>query len=614
MPNQIEVLHPSVAAQIAAGEVVERPASVVKELVENAIDAKASNVQVYIRDGGTRSIHVVDNGDGIPEADLMLAFSRHATSKLRTAEDLTDIQTLGFRGEALPSIAAVSLLTGTSRHQAAESGTSITLRYGEPQHNPQPASSQVGTSIKVENLFSNQPARLKFLKTKPTEAAQVQRVITSYAMACPHIRFQYVNDDRENFITYGTGNLQETILQIWGAEVAHKMLPVLLESPDVNVEGYTSNPDLTRSNRNDIYITVNGRWIQDRNLAWAIEKGYGNALPIGRRPIAVVHLTMPSHLVDVNAHPTKQEVRFRHESKIFAAVQQAIQDSLVGHGLVHQPASRPFASRAHTRRGTSSPPHPTEQHQPFNEDQALADESVNHEESPLTHQTRPSQRPGSPSPITHHGDVPAMVTTDTAPHVNLRDTLPQLKVIGQAQRTFILADSPDGIYVLDQHAAHERVIYDEVQRLHDSASILSQRMMMPEQATLNEFQNQTLIDNQDLISQHGFEFHHLHHQIWEITALPQPLTQDRSPSAEHAMQKLLDEFAAEQIISSPQQAIAATIACHSATRAGDVLSQDEMQSIITKLSNTPEPHRCPHGRPTIIHLSKLRLEQEFQRR
>ena len=465
----IEILHPSVAAQIAAGEVVERPASVVKELVENAIDAHATNVRVSIQEGGTQSILVVDDGAGIPEAQMMLAFSRHATSKLQTAEDLATIETLGFRGEALPSIAAVSLLSCISRTQQADAGTRITLRYGDPQHNPQPASSAPGTSVKVEHLFSNQSARLKFLKTKPTEAAQVQRVTARYAMAYPQIRFQYVNDGRENFLTHGTGDLRETILQIWGSEVAKNMLPVLLESNEIKIEGYTSNPDLHRSNRNDIAITVNGRWVQDSNLAWAVEKGYRNALPIGRRPLAVIHLSIPSHLVDVNAHPTKQEVRFRQESKVFADVQRAIQDSLISHGLVHQPAARPFTSRKPGRRGPAYPPPTEEQRQP-----SPADETLNDQESPTTHQAPPAQRPSSPGPVTHHGDVPNLVTTDTAPGVNLRDILPQLQLIGQAQHTFILADSPDGIYILDQHAAHERVLYDQIRQLHDSGSVPSQ--------------------------------------------------------------------------------------------------------------------------------------------
>ena len=603
----IEVLHPSVAAQIAAGEVVERPASVVKELIENAIDAHATQIQVNIEEGGTRSILVVDDGAGIPEAQLMLAFSRHATSKLQTAEDLVTIQTLGFRGEALPSIAAVSLLTCTSRTQDADAGTRVTLRHGEPQHNPQPASSPPGTSIKVEHLFGNQPARLKFLKTKPTEAAQVQRVITRYAMAYPQVRFHYVNG-RETMLTHGTGDLRETILQIWGADVAKKMLPVLLQTPEVNVEGFTSNPDLHRSNRNDIAITVNGRWVQDSNLAWAVEKGYGNALPIGRRPLAVVHLSVPSNLVDVNAHPTKQEVRFRQESKVFAAVQRAIQESLVGHGLVYQPTARTFASRPPRHRVTTNPP-TVELGQAF-----PSNDPISNEEQPSARQSRSAARPSNPSPITHHGDVPTMVTTDSAPGVNLRNILPQLRIIGQAQHTFILADSQDGIYMLDQHAAHERVIYDQLWQLQDSTSAPSQHLMIPEEAQLDAFQHQTMTEHQELISQHGFQFRHLRDQIWEVSALPQQLTRDHSPSPADAIQKMLDEFATEQVISSPKQAIAATIACHSAARAGDTLGERQMKAIIEQLANTAEPHRCPHGRPTIIHISMLRLEQEFRRR
>ena len=338
----IRVLPPNVAAQIAAGEVVERPASVVKELVENAIDAGATQISVAIEQGGTRSIRVQDNGSGIPADQVETAFSRHATSKLRTADDLRNIATLGFRGEALPSIAAVSVLTCVTCTADAEAATRYHIRYGEPEDQPRPTGAAVGTNITVENLFGNQPARLKFLRTKPTEAAHVQRVVARYAMAYPHVRFAYANDGNETFRTNGTGKLQETILSIMGHDVASKMLPVLLDADDVNVSGYVGNTDLHRSNRNDISVTVNGRWVQDSNLSYAIEQGYGNSLPMGRRPIAVLHLVVPAEMVDVNAHPTKQEVRFRHESKIFAAIQRAVREALSSHGVIHQAASRPF--------------------------------------------------------------------------------------------------------------------------------------------------------------------------------------------------------------------------------------------------------------------------------
>ena len=279
----IQVLPPNVAAQIPASEVVERPASVFKEPVENAIDAGATQISVAIEQGGTRSIRVQDNGSGIPANQVETAFSRHATSKLRTADDLRNIATLGFRGEALPSIAAVSVLTCVTCTADAQAATRHHIRYGEPEDQPRPTGAAVGTSITVENLFGNQPARLKFLRTKPTEAAHVQRAVARYAMAYPHVRFAYTNDGNETFRTNGTGKLQETILSIMGHDVAAEILPVLLDGDDVQVSGYVGNTDLHRSNRNNISVTVNGRWVQDSNLAYAIEQGYGDSPPTSRR-------------------------------------------------------------------------------------------------------------------------------------------------------------------------------------------------------------------------------------------------------------------------------------------------------------------------------------------
>ena len=347
----IQVLTPAVAARIAAGEVVERPASVVKELVENAIDAGASRITVSIEQGGIRSIRVQDNGSGIPAHQVETAFSRHATSKLRTADDLRSIATLGFRGEALPSIAAVSDLTCVTCSADGEAAARYRIIYGEPDDQPRPTGAAVGSDIKVEHLFGNQPARLKFLKTKPTEASQAQRVVARYAMAYPNIRFQFDNDANTTFRTDGTGKLIETILSIMGYETASSMLPALLEADDTRVSGYIGNTNLHRSNRNDISVTVNGRWIQDSNLAYAIEQGYANSLPLGRRPIAVIHLEVPPELVDVNAHPTKQEVRFRHESKIFASIQRAVREATI------RPRRHPPSSRhAGTPRRTTTEP------------------------------------------------------------------------------------------------------------------------------------------------------------------------------------------------------------------------------------------------------------------
>ena len=609
----IQVLPPHVAAQIAAGEVVERPASVVKELVENAIDAGATQISVAIEQGGTKSIRVQDNGSGIPADQLTTAFSRHATSKLRTADDLRNIATLGFRGEALPSIAAVSVLTCVTCTADADAATRYRIRYGEPEDQPRPVGAAVGTNITVESLFGNQPARLKFLRTKPTEAAHVQRVVARYAMAYPHVRFTYTNDGNETFRTNGTGKLQETILSIMGHDVASKMLPVLLDDDDVSVSGFVGNTDLHRSNRNDISVTVNGRWVQDSNLSYAIEQGYSNSLPMGRRPIAVLHLVVPAETVDVNAHPTKQEVRFRHESKIFAAIQRAVKEALSSHGVIHQAASRPFVPTL--QRSYSRPAPANARFDQAPEVGQPADEQ-SQRTRPMPDRGDPRQAAGRPESERRSPRQPdePLVTADLQAGQNLRDTIPALRLIGQAQRTFILADGPDGLYVLDQHAAHERVIFDRVFRQRTSQPADSQKLMLPERATLDEFQHETLVQHLEIIEQQGFSLQRLDDLTWQINAVPLPLTAPHCPGPEHALQRLLDEFAAEQIISSPQQAVAATIACHSATRAGDVLDVGEMQAIIDQLAKTPEPHRCPHGRPTIVQISKLRLEQEFRRR
>ena len=609
----IRVLPPNVAAQIAAGEVVERPASVVKELVENAVDANATQISVAIEQGGTRSIRIQDNGSGIPADQVETAFSRHATSKLRTADDLRNIATLGFRGEALPSIAAVSVLTCVTCTADAEAATRYPIRYGEPEDQPRPTGAAVGTNITVENLFGNQPARLKFLRTKPAEAAHVQRAVARYAMAYPHVRFSYTNDGNETFRTNGTGKLQETILSIMGHDVAVKMLPVTLDADDVQVSGYVGNTDLHRSNRNDISVTVNGRWIQDSNLSYAIEQGYGNSLPMGRRPIAVLHLVVPAETVDVNAHPTKQEVRFRHESKIFAAIQRAVREALSSHSVIHQAGSRPFGSSR--QRSYSRPAPDNAGLTPEPEIRHLADEQNQHAR-PMPDRGNPSPSTGRPESERRSPRLPEqpLVTTDLQAGHNLRDTIPALRLIGQAQRTFILADGPDGLYVLDQHAAHERVIFDRVFRQRTGQPADSQKLMLPERATLDEFQHETLVQHLELIEQQGFSLRSLGDLTWQINAVPLPLTAPHCPGPDHALQRLLDEFAAEQIVSSPQQAVAATIACHSATRAGDVLGVDEMRAIIEQLAETPEPHRCPHGRPTIVQIPKLRLEQEFRRR
>ena len=591
----IRVLPPQVTAQIAAGEVIERPASIVKELIENALDADATRIAVVIEQSGTRSIKVEDNGTGIPADQEELAFIRHATSKLRDEADLLDVGTLGFRGEALPAIAAISDLNCISR-TADGNPARYQINYGQPTGPPQPTVAPVGTRIMAERLFVTQQARLNYMRTRNTEAPHIQRVTARYAMAYPHVSFEYFEDREFIFHTDGNSRLQDAIRSILGPDVATQLLPVWLQSNDIQVSGYVGNPDLHRSNRDGIALTVNGRCVQDNDLAYAIEQEYRNSLPRGRRPVAVIHLQVPSDLVDVNALPTKQEVRFRDPSLIFAAVRQAVRETLSAPGGCHETGLHPFADF------TTPPPAIALPQQ--ERDRALP---TTPQIAPETH--RPDYQRSSA--LTRHG---AHDTDGLPPERNLREVIPQLQIIGQTQRTFILADGPDGVYVLDQHAAHERIIFDRLIQQRSCQPAITQPLLVPEHAALDQFQQQTLTEHLDLITEQGFTLQQIGDLQWEISAVPLPLTTPHCPGPDQALQRLLDEFTAEQLVSSPQQAIAATIACHAATRAGDTLHTDAMQAIIEQLGATPEPHQCPHGRPTIVQIPTARLEQEFRRR
>lgn len=323
----IQQLAPDVAAQIAAGEVVERPASVVKELLENSLDAGATRIDISIRQGGVAEIRISDDGCGIPAPEIDLAFARHATSKLTTAADLHTVATLGFRGEALPSIAAVSRVTLTSRPPDTDAGARIEFRYGERVGSTE-LGCPVGTTVQVVELFGNLPARRNFLRSHAAETSRTQDVVSRYALAYPAVRFTLTADDRRIIDTPGSNRLQETILAIYGAEVAARMLPVYLVDGDVTVDGYASAPDLTRHNRSWLTLLVNRRWVYDRSALYAIERAYQDVLPERRYPLAVINLTLPPELVDVNYHPTKREVRFRQESRIFSTVQRAVRDAL----------------------------------------------------------------------------------------------------------------------------------------------------------------------------------------------------------------------------------------------------------------------------------------------
>jgi len=574
----IKLLPPELASKIAAGEVVERPASVVKELVENSLDAGASQVLVEIAEGGVGQLKVVDDGQGIPAGELELAFQRHATSKLENQEQLEAVATLGFRGEALPSIASVSRLTMSTRTPDSPSGHRLEMQWGKIVRSG-PHGCQTGTIVEAWDLFGNMPARRKFLKSNSTESSRVQELLSRYALAFPHVRFQLSVDGRPVLNTPGNGKTRETLLALYGAEVAGAMLEVHGEDPEsgYQVEGFISPPSLHRANRSYMTFFVNHRWIQSRMLSFALEEAYHGLLPDKRYPLSAINLAIPYGDVDVNAHPTKKEVRFHQEGKVFSTLQRAVRAAVVadspvpGMGVSRPmpgPVS-PYPASPYSRDGTSS----------FFSPSAF---SLPHE--------RFTAPPDSAAP---------------------RPPAPALKVVGQVKLTYVVAEGPDGMFLVDQHAAHERVLFDQMCRKAADKSPQSQALLEPVSLELTASQAEVLKANAQELGSYGFQVEDFGANSVLLRSVPGMMTtQDPARS----LLDVLDMVAFEGLVRQQEDILAATIACHSAIRAGKSLTEEEMRALLEQLEQADNPHTCPHGRPTMIHFSSTNMEREFGRR
>ena len=569
----IRVLPPDVASKIAAGEVVERPASVVKELLENSLDAGASSVTVEIQAGGVGQIRVTDNGEGIPDGEVELAFQRHATSKLQGPEQLDSVATLGFRGEALPSIAAVSRLSLTTRAGGADAGYRVQLEWGSIKRST-PEGCPQGTSVAVSDLFGNLPARRKFLKSNAAETSRVHDVVARYALVYPGVRFQLTVDGRPVIATPGSGKGRETLLALYGPEVAAAMLEVKASDPATgwSVEGFVSPPSVNRANRSYMTFFINQRWVQSRTLSFALEQAYYGLLPEKRYPISAVNLSLPYEDVDVNSHPAKREVRLRHEGWVFAAFQRAVREALIADSPVPQmqpprgpssTAAAPTASAGPSffSRSAFSVPRPTVQ-------------------SP----------PDAATPL---------------------QSAPALKVVGQLKLTYIVAEGPEGMFLVDQHAAHERVLFDKLVLDAEQSTPPSQRLLEPVSVELSPGQMDVLREQGDFLQSYGFQLEAFGDGAYLLRAVPQVLT---SQDPDKSLLDVLDLVAFEGLVRQQDDILAASIACHGAIRAGKPLVEEEMRALLEQLESTPNPHTCPHGRPTMIHFSSYHMEREFGRR
>lgn len=457
----IEILPDNIVAQIAAGEVVERPASVVKELVENALDAGAANVHVEIAGGGRKLVRVSDDGSGIPTSEVELAFARHATSKLRTVDDLESIRTLGFRGEALSSITAVSRTSLVTRHRTEEAGTQLLMEAGRLLTH-QTVGVPVGTVISVENLFFNTPARLKFLKAESTEKRHIAALITRYAMAYPGTRFTLVQDGREVFRSTGSGQLGDVVARAMGLDNFKNMIPVQAQNsatedrPAVSVHGYASTPDYSRADRTQITLFVNGRWIQDSSLSYAVVQAYHTLLMNGRYPAAILMIEIDPAEVDVNVHPTKAEVRFRNANAVFSTVQRAVREAVVAlAGTAQMRSSRLVAQPQQTEIQWGVPGSDVSRSRQLDIDLSLEDTGG------YAHQRDGLMDSTDAGALDDATAIPEGLGAPRKPR-----TLPMLRVVGQVGAMYIVAEGPAGLYLIDQHAAHERILYEEFMEIY----------------------------------------------------------------------------------------------------------------------------------------------------
>jgi DNA mismatch repair protein MutL len=584
----IRLLSSEVSSQIAAGEVVERPASVVKELTENSLDAGAKNISISIEDAGRGLIEVADDGHGIPAAELELAASRHATSKLIQSEDLFHIQTLGFRGEALASIGSVSHMTITSRVASAQEGARLKVDGGI-SGKVEKVGAPVGTVLRVENLFYNVPARLKFLKSDVTERRAIDSLVTRYALAYPNVRFKVTDGKQITLQTAGDGDRRAILAALYGVDVAKQMLEVMASEEGMTLSGFISPTSLTRSNRKEITFFVNGRWVQEFSLNAALLQAYHTLLMVGRYPLTALFLDMHPEDVDVNVHPTKAEVRFRSQDKIFSFVQRSARKALLAYTPVPSVSPQLWGSRL-----VNSEP------REVGIDWSIAhDESVTVDSGPQTVETQAADESISPSTVNGQRSFSTGV--------------PLLRLIGQIGSTYLVAEGPDGLYLIDQHAAHERVLFEKLMAQHDAKKIPSQALLAPEVVTLPPQSAKTLTQQLPFLNRFGFEVEEFGTNTFQVRAMPTLFAGGDSASA---LRALVEDFEEDE---TPLQAeveskLAARVCKRLAVKGGQTLTSDEQRSLLHDLEACQSPRTCPHGRPTMIHLSVDTLERQFGRK
>lgn len=660
--GKIQELSERLANQIAAGEVVERPASVVKELVENAIDAKATQIDILIEEAGLKKIQIVDNGEGISQDDVENAFKRHATSKIHNRDDLFRIRTLGFRGEALPSIASVSEMTLETATADETQGSYLFLKGGKIEEH-RPASLRTGTKITVENLFFNTPARLKYVKSLQTELSNIGDIVNRMALSHPNIAFRLVHDGHKMLSTSGTGDLKQTLAGIYGVATAKKMLKVEAKDLDFTLNGYVSLPEVTRASRNYLSVIINGRYIKNFALNKAIINGYQSKLMVGRYPIAVLEITMDPLLVDVNVHPTKQEVRLSKEKELMELISRGIAESLRQINLIpdvgENPSFKRKVEKIHTEQldlpleeqpkkksdlnydpktgifyVEPKPSEPVETPVPLKQEivektmtvpleteqekAAIVEETPEpliEEEVPTEEQVY-EEAPNADHPefdlSTQSGEKVIEQAITKLENEHPKERFPMLEYFGQMHGTYLFAQSKDGLYIIDQHAAQERIKYEYFREKIGDVSDDLQELLVP---FVLDYPNNDAIklkEKTELLQEVGIYLEEFGPNSFIVRAHP---TWYPAGQEESIIREMIDMLLVTGSVSVKKfrEATAIMMSCKRSIKANHHLNEAQARVLLTDLAQCENPFNCPHGRPVLIHFSNSDMEHMFKR-
>jgi len=598
--GRVHLLDPHTVNQIAAGEVVERPASVVKELLENAIDAGAKKVDIELINSGKTLIRISDDGCGMTIEDAQMALQRHATSKITSSDDLLGVRTLGFRGEALPSIASVSRMTLTT---SVKDGLRSVLKVEDSQVQiPEGTAGPKGTEIVVEDLFYNTPARLKFLKSDTTELGAIIETVSRYAIGFPFVAISLTHNGQSVLRTTGSGDMVEAISNVWGRDLAKSLAEVDIVAAGLHVTGFLSPPHVTKPTRSMQYVWVNGRPVRTRTLTAAIDQAYRDITPEKRYPVIALMIEADPAKVDVNVSPTKSEVKFQHEGAAFDALRVAVKTALMEHGMM--PSAEALGAVNEALAAIRQQNHPS-----------IYDSSF------TIHNPANSQQPtwaaiDAQSPL--DTVVPMPFSGIEAPSVSnerypFGELLEGLRVLGQAMNTFIIAETARGIVIIDQHVAHERILYEYLCGLKGSSAIEKQPLLTPLTLELDRRSAILLNEKLDELRRIGFELDPFGGESYIVRAVPAALrSKDPLKVLKDLVDELVDVSVTRRLVPTREQ-IWITSACKMAVKSGDPLSPAEMEKLIVDLASTENPYLCPHGRPITITLSKDELFRKFKR-